>query len=201
MRFATGIAAALIAFGTVAGSAQAPQGPAQAPPPQAAAGQAVFNRSCATCHAPGNTVKAPTPDVLRQLSPEAIVNALINGKMTAQAAGLTDVEKASVAEFLSGRALALPTANSMNPTVGRCTTSKPMTDPAKGPAWSGWGAAITNARYAANGGLAAADLPKLKLKWAFGIPKGMTNNAQPTVVAGRVFMATDRALRTPDRAL
>jgi polyvinyl alcohol dehydrogenase (cytochrome) len=29
------------------------------------------------------------------------------------------------------------------------------------------------------------------LKWAFGIPHGMTNNAQPTVVSGRVFMATD----------
>ena len=34
-------------------------------------------------------------------------------------------------------------------------------------------------------------MPRLKLKWAFGIPHGMTNNAQPTVVAGRVFMATD----------
>ena len=34
-------------------------------------------------------------------------------------------------------------------------------------------------------------MPRLKLKWAFGIPHGMTNNAQPTVVSGRVFMATD----------
>src|SRR4051794_18721139 len=108
MRFATGIAAALIAFGTVAGSAQAPQTPGPAASPQPAAGQAVFNRSCATCHAPGNTVKAPEPDALRQLSPEAIVNALVNGKMTTQGAGLTDSEKVAVAEFLSGRAVALP---------------------------------------------------------------------------------------------
>ena len=33
--------------------------------------------------------------------------------------------------------------------------------------------------------------PKLKLKWAFGFPKGVTNNAQPTIVSGRVFVASD----------
>src|SRR6187200_581477 len=164
IRFGTGIAALFIALGTLAGSAQAPQGPAPAAGPQAAAaGQAVFNRSCATCHAPDNTIKAPTLDQFRQMSPEAIVNALINGKMTVQGSSLSDAEKAAVAEFLSGRALALPTANSMNPTVGRCTTNKPMADPAKSPSWSGWGAAVTNARHVPNGGLGAADLPKLKL--------------------------------------
>src|SRR5689334_11896096 len=105
MRFGTLIAASLITLATIAGSAQAPQAPAAPPGAQGAnSGQAVFDRSCAACHATGNTVKAPTPDVLRQLSPEAIVNALVNGKMTTQGAALSDADKVAVAQFLTGRA-------------------------------------------------------------------------------------------------
>src|SRR3954463_1636351 len=190
----TAAAALLVAIGTVAGSAQAPQPPAPAAAsPQAAAGQAVVNRSCAPCHAPGNTAKAPTPDVLRQLSPEAIVNALVNGKMTTQAASLSDADKAAVAEFLSGRALALSAPNSMTPAVGRCTTKKPMTDPARSPSWSGWGAGITNARFVPNGGLTATDLPKLKLKWAFGYHDVAAARGQPAVAGGRVFAANENS--------
>ena len=97
MRFGTGIAALFIALGTVAGSAQAPPPRPAAPAaaPAAGSGQAVFTRSCATCHAADNTIKAPTPDQLRQLSPEAIVNALVNGKMTVQGSSLSDGEKAA----------------------------------------------------------------------------------------------------------
>jgi polyvinyl alcohol dehydrogenase (cytochrome) len=192
MRFGTGFAALLIALGTVAGSAQAPQAPPPAGAQAAATGQAVFTRSCATCHSPDNTVKAPTPDQFRQMSPEAVVNALVNGKMTVQGSSLSDAEKVAVAEFLTGRTVTIA-ANSMNPTVGRCTTTKAMTDPAKGPAWSGWGAAITNARYAPNGGLTAADLPKLKLKWAFGYHDVAAARGQPAVAGGRVFAANENS--------
>ena len=75
----------------------------------------------------------------------------------------------------------------------QCTANPPMRDPASGPAWNGWGNDLANTRFqpAAAARLTAADVPRLKLKWAFGIPNGMTNNAQPTVVSGRVFMATD----------
>src|SRR5262245_61573679 len=45
---------------------------AQAPP---APGQAVFDRQCAACHADASS-SAPPRDALRQLTPEAIVNAL-----------------------------------------------------------------------------------------------------------------------------
>src|SRR6185436_5582143 len=102
-------------------------------------------------------------------------------------------EKAAVAQFLSGRALALPTANSMNPNVGRCTTNTPMSDPARTPSWSGWGAAITNARHAPTGGLSAADLPKLKLKWAYGYHDVASARGQPAVAGGRVFAANENS--------
>ena len=35
-------------------------------------------------------------------------------------------------------------------------------------------------------GLSAADVPRLKLKWVFGYPAGVSANAQPAIVSGRV---------------
>jgi len=187
-------AAVLIAIGTVAGSAQAPQAPAPAAaPPGAVNGQTVFERSCATCHVDGSS--APAPAALRQFTPEAIVNALVNGKMVVQGSSLSDAERAAVAQFLTGRAPAIAAANSMNPNVGRCTTNTPMSDPTKGPSWNGWGNGIANTRYATKdtAGLTAADIPKLKLKWAFGYQDVSAARGQPAVVGGRVFTASENA--------
>jgi polyvinyl alcohol dehydrogenase (cytochrome) len=68
-----------------------------------------------------------------------------------------------------------------------------MRDPAAGPAWNGWGADLANDRFqpAKAAGLTAADLPKLKLKWAFGFPGGTSAYGQPSVVSGRVFVGSD----------
>ncbi len=34
-------------------------------------------------------------------------------------------------------------------------------------------------------------MPRLKLKWVFGYPSGVSANAQPTIAAGRVFVGSD----------
>jgi polyvinyl alcohol dehydrogenase (cytochrome) len=70
---------------------------------------------------------------------------------------------------------------------------KPLTDPTRGPLWSGWGADSGNSRFqpAPAAGLAAADVPKLKLKWAFGFPNGTSAFAQPAVAGGRLFVGSD----------
>src|SRR6185295_19250075 len=36
----------------------------------------------------------------------------------------------------------------------------------------------------------AADVPRLKLKWAFGFPGELSADAQPAIVGGRVFVGT-----------
>jgi polyvinyl alcohol dehydrogenase (cytochrome) len=68
-----------------------------------------------------------------------------------------------------------------------------MADPAGGPAWNGWGADFTNARFqtAQAAGLDAASAERLKLKWAFGFPGGTSAFGQPSIVSGRVFVGTD----------
>jgi len=57
------------------------------------------------------------------------------------------------------------------------------------PQWNGWSPDATNARFqdAAAAGLPAAQVPKLKLKWAFDLGIVGVARAQPVIVAGRVF--------------
>src|SRR5579872_2177463 len=70
---------------------------------------------------------------------------------------------------------------------GSCTASKPFA-PAAGD-WNGWSPEAGNSRHQPQPGLAAADIPKLKVKWAIGYA-GMgdtRNQSQASIVGGRVF--------------
>jgi polyvinyl alcohol dehydrogenase (cytochrome) len=68
-----------------------------------------------------------------------------------------------------------------------------MADPAKGPAWNGWGADSSNTRFQSekSAGLSAAQVPRLKLKWAFGFPGAHSVFGQPTIAGGRVYLGVD----------
>jgi len=128
------------------------------------------------------------------MAPEKIYEAMSKGgKMQVQAAALTDRDKRNVAEFLAGRSIA--DASSAPPQMTNACASNPALSARldAGPAWNGWGPDLDNARFqtAAMAGLKPADVPKLKLKWAFGLPGGGTASSQPSVVMGRVFVGSD----------
>lgn len=57
--------------------------------------------------------------------------------------------------------------------------------------WANWGHDQSNSRFAADAGIAAAQVPKLKLKWAFGFPGVRSLIGAPTVFGGRVYIGTD----------
>jgi polyvinyl alcohol dehydrogenase (cytochrome) len=96
---------------------------------------------------------------------------------------------------------AVPSAISQ--TANRCGAS-PSSTPASvtGPAWNGWGAGLNNGRFqnAAQAKLSAADVPKLKLKWAFAVPDATTMRTQPAVYAGRVYLAGPDSVYSFDAA-
>ena len=101
MRFWAYIAFAAIAI-SASGAAQGPPpgGPQGPPPggfgaPAAPPGQAAYERACASCHSEANT-SAPTRNALRAMTPEAILNALVNGKMQQQGATLSDADRRAV---------------------------------------------------------------------------------------------------------
>jgi len=74
-------------------------------------------------------------------------------------------------------------------TAGQCAGKAAAFAPGAGD-WNGWGVESTNTRYQPQPGLAAEDVPKLKLKWAFGLAGESRNQAQPVIVGGRVFVGT-----------
>ncbi|HVB87743.1 MAG TPA: PQQ-binding-like beta-propeller repeat protein, partial [Candidatus Dormibacteraeota bacterium] len=159
-------------------------------------GEAVFNKACAQCHAGAHPVsRAPNLQTLEQLTPEAIYAAVTTGVMAPAAKNLTDAEKRELAEYLGGRPLDLSHSGSAASMRDRCSTNPPFTDSASAAAWNGWSVDAGNTRFqsASRAGLSAAQVPQLKLKWAFGFPNGSTTYGQPTVVGGRVFVGSDNA--------
>src|SRR6267142_772278 len=152
---------------------------------------ALFQQNCGTCH---GTQGSPSISALQEYTPERLYESLTIGKMKEQAAILTDVQKRTIAEFLAARP-SRTAAGDMKNMTNRCSSNPSMTDPASGPAWNGWGAGSQNARFqtASAAGLSADQVPKLKLKWAFGVPNAAEMHSQPAVASGRVFFGSDAA--------
>jgi|GEM_PF-4267550 len=71
---------------------------------EALPGRAHYEASCAFCHE-GEIKRAPHRQMLLLMTPESILSALTTGLMSTQAAGLTDIQKQEVAEYLGGRPL------------------------------------------------------------------------------------------------
>jgi polyvinyl alcohol dehydrogenase (cytochrome) len=127
------------------------------------------------------------------MTPEKIYDALTSGTMQAQGQSLSDVQKRGVAEFMSGRPIGSAKLGDASTMPNRCASNPPLGDPARGAAWNGWGVDSSNTRFqtAAAAGLTAGEVPRLKLKWVFGYPTGVSANGQPTIAAGRVFVGSD----------
>jgi len=156
-------------------------------------GFGIFQNNCSACHGNPDVPDAPSPASIRAMPPERIYQALTTGVMQVQGQSLSDLAKKRVAESMSGRLLGTSQSGAAKNMPNQCKTHPPMAAPASGPAWNGWGADIHNTRFqpAESAGLTASDVPKLKLKWAFGFPNGVSAFAQPSVVSGRVFVGTD----------
>ena len=177
MRAWMGLAGAV----AVLGLALAGQGLAQAPP--APDGATVFAQRCSGCHdhATGHT---PTHEALTRRGPTNILMALTAGAMKPMAKDMSSADIAAVAGYLAAQGAARTEPLLANPCKG---PEAPLQ--LAGPAWNGWSPSHDNTRFQPAPGLAAADAPRLKLKWAFAYP-GLMAWGQPTVVGGRVFVAS-----------
>src|SRR5271154_1051018 len=151
-------------------------------------GNALYRQHCASCH-DGGVGRAPQPAALKQMSPENVQFALTAGAMVTQGAGLTSAEVLAVSQFVTGKVLAKESLAK----EAFCKDAGPPLDQALAqPRWNGWGVESSNHRFqpAAMAQLAASDVPRLKLKWAFGFPGDARAAAQTTVVGGRIFVGS-----------
>lgn len=144
-------------------------------------GAALYAEHCAKCHdqAQGHV---PSRQSLANRPLVNIVMTLKTGSMRPQAAGLSQEEAGAIAAFL--------TAGATQPVLHPNPCRTPLAPLRLGDdSWNGWGRDLSNTRFQAQHLLSARDVPRLKLKWAFAYP-GSSTWGQPTVVGGRVFVAS-----------
>ncbi len=160
---------------------------------QAPDGEALFAQHCATCHAnPAPDTDIPNRAAMGALGANAIVLSLTEGNMRIQGQPLSPAERVAVAERIAGRPVTVA-ANA--PAGGLCSASSPLGSLTAGPVWNGWGPDTRNTRFQRDsGGITAANVANLKLKWAFGIPNATQSRAQPAIVGGKLFMASQSGM-------
>jgi polyvinyl alcohol dehydrogenase (cytochrome) len=177
----------LLLLAVIAASARAePVGPpGNGDPAEMAAGATLYAQHCAQCHdhPAGRTPPRSFIAIIR--SPESIINTLTKGPMVPMAKGLSASQIHDVAVFLTGREPG--DAPQPDLTANMCADAAGPIDLAA-PSWNGWGRDPTNDRFQPKPGFDAADVPRLKLKWAFAYP-GIAYG-QPTIVGGRIFITT-----------
>lgn len=149
-------------------------------------GKLLFEQNCTICHKAGADNRTPLPETLKKLPNSAIVAALETGSMKAQGSSLSAIERQAIADFLVPRV------------VGSAESAKENNCPAGAPplanvnGWNGWSADLINSRMQSvkDGGIRGDDVPKLKVKWAFGFPSAGSVFGQPTVAGGRLFFGS-----------
>lgn len=156
-------------------------------------GISVFEQQCTKCHGNPAVDRAPSPAAIRQMPPERIYEALTTGVMKTEAANLTDEQKRRLAEYMGGRPLGSAALGDAKQMPNQCPAEASFPDPANSAEWSGWGDNVHNTRFqdAKQAGLTPAQIPNLKLKWAFGFPLGVSAFGQPSVASGHVFVGSD----------
>ena len=190
MRIITRIFAGILLTGTILISTSfleagpiASQAPAQISPTE---GAAIYKERCSVCHETP-TDRTPPLFLIRRRSAEDVIQTLTTGSMKQQASGLTPDQIKSLAVHLTGKQPGVTTKTELNPNL----CSKPGAPVSlSAPQWNGWGRDLDNSRFNPNPGLSAADVPRLKVKWAWRHPGPMATG-QPTIIGNRLYVTTE----------
>jgi polyvinyl alcohol dehydrogenase (cytochrome) len=125
--------------------------------------------------------------VIKQMTGEAVYAALTNGSMKSQTIGLSTQQVISLLVYIApaGRTNVKPAFEK------NCTVNAALKLSSNVP-WGGWSPTVTNSRYQDSkaAGLTAADIPRLKLKWAFNLGSVTMVRGQPAIAGNRVFATT-----------
>src|SRR5688572_32291847 len=156
---------------------------------QSVDGADLYKRHCSTCHDAGVN-RAPQLDAMRTMPAERVLATMETGTMISMVTNRTAPERRAIAEFVSGKSLSTPFVTTPAP-AAMCRAAAAF-DASAGPRWNGWGVNTVNTRFqdAAAAGLAAADVPRLRLKWAFAFPGDMQSYGQATLAGGRLFVGS-----------
>ena len=157
-------------------------------------GPALYKKSCAVCHDAG-VGRAPSRETLHAMTPRQVLAAMESGAMISMAASLTEAERRAIAEFVTEKSLGQDSEMAPSKQAMCGAASGDFRDPLAEPHWLGWGNDLANTRFqdVPASGLAPGQVPRLKLKWAFGFPGDVSLNSQPSIAGGRVYVGSQGA--------
>jgi len=158
-------------------------------------GAALYRQHCAVCHEGGTSDRAPDRSILRYMSPVSIERILETGVMREMAGSLTPAQRDAIAAYVTGSAPSAKSDAVPRSPIGLCpASSKSFSVEPSAPQWNGWSVDLLNHRFqpAAMAGISATEVPRLKLKWAFGFEGDFLAFSQPTVVAETLFVGSQQ---------
>src|SRR5438876_570586 len=156
----------------------------------AVSGETVYQQRCAACHESGGA-RVPPRGELKKLSVARILRTLDFGVMNNIATKLRQEEREAVAGYLG-----IPGGSDQPPAKAFCADRTVKVTAGAKTEWNGWSPALTNTRYQPGNaaGLSFGDVPRLKLKWAYGFDGDIIAFSQPTVLDGQVFVGSASGL-------
>src|SRR5262245_26229079 len=149
-------------------------------------GEAVYQKRCAACHDSANS-RIPARETLKTLPATRILRTLDFGVMMNVASPMTREERDAVATFLGTAG-----ADAVPPPKNYCADRNVnLTSIPKG-SWNGWSPSTENVRYQPRdaAGLTVDQVPKLKLKWAYGFQGDVNTIGAPTVIGRYLFVGS-----------
>src|SRR5437867_2615985 len=149
-------------------------------------GEAIYRERCASCHELVNP-RIPRREALQKMSAARILRALDFGVMISVAYPLRREEREAVAAHLG-----TPGLDAGPPAKAYCADRSVKLAGSPESQWNGWSPTAANTlcqpRDAAC--LAPDQLPRLKLRWAFGFDGDVNAFAQPTVLDQNLFVGS-----------
>ena len=194
---------AYLIFCALAAGCQPPDDPAAAPasltstdqfqataddlgPRQEMPGAPLYAEHCASCHA-GGVSRAPHLIWLEMMTPQILVASMTDGIMRPQAAHLNAEQRIQIAEYLSRARYDTEAPAAAAPS---CIGEAAQFDLSRPVPRVGWGHDTARFVNAETAQLAAADIGKLKLKWAFAFPNALRARSHPAIAMGAVFVGS-----------
>ena len=149
-------------------------------------GETVFQQRCASCHDSGDP-RIPRRDELKKLTVTTITRTLDFGLMASIASPMRRDERDAVAAFLG-----MPGGNATSPAKAFCADRSVKIDDQAKAVWNGWSPSLANTRYqsADLAGLSVTQVPRLKLKWAYGYDGDIVAFSPPTVLGNQLFVGS-----------
>src|SRR5438552_3213000 len=111
--------------------------PAVAAAQSESAGVAQYFNNCASRHESTDPAhQAPRTSVLKQMTPERVLDVLNNGSMRSNAAALSDADKRIIAEWVGGRKIDNESVGTAEKMTNLCSSHPPVRE-SSASAWNG----------------------------------------------------------------